>query len=70
MAAELTELQRQRLIFVGKIFGYMHQALGEKPCTSFFCVEDDFETQFHACFCTPGTLIINRTFVGDGDAPL
>ena len=60
MAQELTDAQRERIVFAGKIYAAIYQGLGQVPCTTFLCSEDDYETKFHACVCNPGAITILR----------
>ena len=67
MEQELTDAQRERIVFAGKLFAGIYKALGQYPCTTFICAEDDFTTQFHACVCTPGAITIARLIPGEDE---
>ena len=63
MEPELSDKQRTRIVFAGKIYAGIYSALGQFPCTTFLCAEDGYATRFHACVCTPGTITVTRVGV-------
>lgn len=60
MLPELTDEQRERIVFAGKVYVEIYRALGQFPCTTFLCSEDGYASRFHACVCTPGTITVAR----------
>jgi len=64
---ELAKRQKDRVVFAGSIFGLMQTHRGAHPCTTFLCAEDGYQSWFHACFCTPGTVTIRRVERGEND---